>query len=76
MLGATSYQLGYIVWIRETGYDFSPPAWTLEAPVVATLLEKTIEKGHITEPGIYLLRLVVIDGREKLQFIDITDDVA
>lgn len=76
MLGAASYQLGYIVWIHDLGDNFKTPAWTLEAPVVATLLEKTIEQGHITEPGIYLLRLVVIDGREKLQFIDITDDVA
>lgn len=75
MLNVSYYQSAFIVGLRDFDFEPSTPAWDLAGGDVAYLVKKSIEAGEVTDPGVYLVHFAVVGGREKLSFIDITDDV-
>ena len=75
MLNVASYKMAYIVTIKDFDNEVSTPGWDLFAGDMAYLVKKSIEEGYVPGPGTYIVHVLIVDGREKLQFIDITDDI-
>jgi hypothetical protein len=60
MLSPICFEKAYIVLIEDQQMEESGFAWDLENVSVSTKLAEAIRVGKITEPGMFLLRIVMV----------------
>lgn len=60
MLSPICFEKAYIVLIEDQHMEESGFAWDLENVSISTKLAEAIRGGKITEPGMFLLRIVMV----------------